>query len=349
MRWFRPAAIVISTILVIILILGFIAPKEYTISLNRKIEAPRSIVFKKVSSFEEMMKWMPLTRLDPSVRIEYEGTEGTVGSSMTWKGNRDVGAGVRTIKAITPLILVEIYTRFSEPWEAISNSTYKLDQEGESTLLTWTYVGKNPFPFNILQMFMRFDAEMAIDFDQSLIILQESCENEYLFEKYKGYTIEPFRWSEKYYLGITDTLLLDSLESFYTFSFTRLDSILADSEIEKGGPRCGLFYLKDDETRLTVVSAAYPVAKGVQHDSLQNFEVKADTALRINHFGDPLNLRNAHLAMNTYLNDNKLENQIPIIEEYVTQPERAGDSLQRMVRVIYPLKPRMKNLDEPKK
>lgn len=176
MKAIKIVGIVLLSLIVIVVILGLIAPKEFKVS--RSITIPtqnQEVVFKNISIWSEFLKWNPWSGKDPSQKITFKGTEGTVGSNYAWAGNDDVGEGEMTITSLTPNTSVESDLHFIKPFEANNKTVMSMAPDGDGIKVTWEMSGKNTFPFSIFSLFMNMDKMVGGDFEKGLNTLKEKC------------------------------------------------------------------------------------------------------------------------------------------------------------------------------
>lgn len=179
MKVLKILGIVLIAIVLIGAVLAFIAPKDFKV--ERSIVIPNSkkeVVYNNLSSWSEFVKWNPWMPMDPNIKLEYKGEAGQIGSSYSWKGNKDVGAGEMTITGLTEFEKVESDLHFLEPFEAKNKTAFAMTPEGTGYKVTWTMSGENSFPMNIFSVFMDMDKMVGPDFEKGLAKLKEKCVNE---------------------------------------------------------------------------------------------------------------------------------------------------------------------------
>jgi hypothetical protein len=169
---------VIGALFGIIIILGFVAPKEFRVEREITINKPKAVVFSHLKSLENANKWQPFAKRDPNIQISYRGTDGSVGAVSAWNGNGDVGAGEQEIKNIVENERIDIELRFKKPFEDSSNVYFVTEAMNDgSTKVRWGMEGKSKFPFNVMCMLMGGVEKMLTkDFDEGLSTLKKTLE-----------------------------------------------------------------------------------------------------------------------------------------------------------------------------
>lgn len=176
MKILKYIGIGLLAIIVIFLVLGLFLPKDFKVERSTEINRPAAVVFEQVKSLQNQQKWSPWADYDPNMKVSYEGNAGEVGSSSHWEGNKDVGKGSQQITAVTAS-RVESKIHFIEPFESTSDAYIQLESSSpDATKVTWGFKGKNPYPFNVMCLFMDMDKMVGKDFEKGLNKLKTICE-----------------------------------------------------------------------------------------------------------------------------------------------------------------------------
>jgi len=172
------ALYIILSIVIIVLILGLIAPKRYEVNRSIIINKPLAEVFNYLKYVKNQDDWSPWKKKDPDMKQTFEGTDGEVGFISKWAGNKDVGEGEQEIKRIVENERVETELRFLKPWKSQSDAYIRVvGLEPKQTNVTWGFSGKNKFPFSIFMLFMNMDKAVGKDFEEGLNNLKNQLEN----------------------------------------------------------------------------------------------------------------------------------------------------------------------------
>lgn len=143
---------VVLAVLALILIAAAVMPKSFDISADIVIEKPVAEVFNFVKHLKNQERYSVWVMADPNVKLDYKGTDGTVGFISSWKSeNKNVGVGEQEIKAIKEGQRYDVELRFEKPFKATNQAyttTTALDER--RTKVTTTFQGSNPFPMNLM-------------------------------------------------------------------------------------------------------------------------------------------------------------------------------------------------------
>jgi hypothetical protein len=96
--------IVLSTIagiIALLLIIALFTKKGYKTYSEIIIHAPRLKVFDYLKHIKNQDNFNLSVMMDPEMKKEFKGTDGTVGFIYAWNGNKKASAGEQEIKAIT--------------------------------------------------------------------------------------------------------------------------------------------------------------------------------------------------------------------------------------------------------
>nr|WP_299388951.1 SRPBCC family protein [Allomuricauda sp.] len=168
---------ILGGLVLLIIILALIAPKTYNVSRSIVIEQPRAVVFDNLRFLKNHDQWSPWNKKDPNMEKKFTGTDGEVGATSYWNGNKDVGEGEQELTKIVDGERIESQLRFLKPWKSTSDA-YLIteDADGGNTKVTWGFSGKNKFPFSIMMMFMNMDKAVGGDFEEGLSSLKTILE-----------------------------------------------------------------------------------------------------------------------------------------------------------------------------
>jgi len=162
----------IGTIVVLVLVAALFLPKTYRVERSVIIHAPQPLVMEQVKSLKKMNEWSPFTEQDPEIQITYTGTEGQVGSSASWKGKK-AGEGSQTITKLSN-DRMDSKLIFKKPMEGTSTAFFQTERDGRDVRATWGMEGKNPYPFNVMCIFM--DNVIGKEYEKGLAKLKARCE-----------------------------------------------------------------------------------------------------------------------------------------------------------------------------
>ncbi len=171
------AVYIILGIVLLILILAMISPKNYNVSRSIEINRPKDEVFAHLKSLKRQNDWSPWAKRDPNMQQKFTGTDGEVGAINYWNGNKQVGEGEQEITKIVEGERVESELRFLKPFKSTSDAYLVTESVGnDKTKVVWGFSGQNKFPMNIMMLFMNMDKAVGKDFEEGLVNLKAILE-----------------------------------------------------------------------------------------------------------------------------------------------------------------------------
>ena len=170
------ALYVILGIVLLIIILGIIAPNAYEVNREIVINKPLTEVFTYLKSLKNQDNWSPWAAKDPNMKKTFTGNDGEVGCVSAWEGNKDVGSGEQELMNIIENVVIESQLRFLKPFKSTSDAYLKVNKADGGTKVTWGFTGKNKFPISIMMLFMNMDKTVGKDFEEGLEKLKSILE-----------------------------------------------------------------------------------------------------------------------------------------------------------------------------
>ncbi len=167
---------ILAAIVLLVIILGLIAPKTYEVSRSIEIKRNLKDTFSYLVSLKNQDEWSPWGKRDPNMKKEFEGTDGKVGAISRWEGNKEVGSGEQEIINIVENELIESQLRFLKPFKSTSDAYLKVSEYDEGTNVTRGFKGHNKFPMSIMMLFMSMEKMIGKDFEEGLQSLKEILE-----------------------------------------------------------------------------------------------------------------------------------------------------------------------------
>lgn len=168
---------ILAGIVLLILVLAVLAPKTYEVSRSIEIAKPKHEVFDYLKLLKNQDYWSPWGKRDPNMEKKFTGTDGEVGATSYWKGNKEVGEGEQELTKIMEAERIESQLRFLKPFKSSSEAFMTTQDLGSATKVTWGFKGHNKFPMSIMMLFMSMDKMIGKDFEEGLANLKEILEN----------------------------------------------------------------------------------------------------------------------------------------------------------------------------
>jgi effector-binding domain-containing protein len=324
----------ILAIVALLLIIGLFVPKETKVERSISINAPKDAVMAQIKSLKNMNNWSPWADYDSEMKVEYEGTDGEVGSTSKWEGDT-VGKGSQTITSITE-DRVEIDVHFLKPYESKAQAYYNLETEGEGTKVTWGITTHSPYPFNVMSLFMDMDAMIGKDFENGLNKLKVICESGGTSTSYE---IHEMDMPAKTYVTKRSVVSFNDIGKYFEDNLPKIMEAMGKNKVAVAGPPSGLYYTWDEKAMKTDMAAAVPAGDAkAKVSSYETVNVPAGKALHLTYYGAYDKMEDAHMAMGKYMADNGVEFNELVIEEYVSDPMSEKDTTKWLTNIYYMVK-----------
>lgn len=170
--------IVIVVIIAILLIVALFVKKEYSIQREITINKPRQEVFNYIKYLKNQDNYSKWVMQDPNMKKDFKGTDGTVGFVYAWDSkDKQAGKGEEEIMSIKEGEKLVVEVRFKKPFEGIARTPFSTETVlPNQTKVTWGMEGKNPYPMNLMNLFM--DNVLGKDLEKSLFTLKNILEKQ---------------------------------------------------------------------------------------------------------------------------------------------------------------------------
>ncbi|MGA2247919.1 MAG: SRPBCC family protein [Verrucomicrobiota bacterium] len=165
-------------LLAVVAVIGIIAliastkPDEWTIQRQGAVPGAPAKVFPYMDDLHKFLEWSPWAKLDPTMKLTYNGPVSGSGANLSWEGNGRVGVGKMTITESRPNDLVRFQIDFYKPICCTNIHEFVLKPEGSQTIVDWTMKGKAPFYFRLILVFVSCDTMMADNLESGLANLK---------------------------------------------------------------------------------------------------------------------------------------------------------------------------------
>ena len=179
MKILKKILFVFLGLIVLVGIIALFVKKEYAVVREVTINKPNSEVFQYIKLLKNQDNFSVWATMDPDMRKEYRGTDGTVGFVSAWDSEKkNVGAGEQEIINITEGERLDFELRFLEPFKSTDYAHMITESVGENqTKVKWGFNGKMNYPMNLMLIFMDMEEMLGKDLEQGLSNLKTVLEN----------------------------------------------------------------------------------------------------------------------------------------------------------------------------
>jgi hypothetical protein len=170
MKIVKSILLAILAIIAVLLVIALFLKKEYSVEKEIVINKSQQDVFSYILLLKNQDHYSKWVMMDPNVKKEYHGTDGTVGFVSAWDSeNKNVGKGEQEITKITDDSRIDYEIRFIKPFEGIATAYMTTDFVAQNkTKVKWGFTGKMKYPFNLLILCMNVEKMVGDDLSTGL-------------------------------------------------------------------------------------------------------------------------------------------------------------------------------------
>src|SRR4051812_45631453 len=150
--------IVIAALIILVLLIALVSRKGYTVQREIVINRSRQDVFSYLKLLKNQDYYSKFVMMDPNMKKEFKGTDGTVGFVYAWEGNKKAGKGEQQIMNIREGERVDVEVRFIKPFEGIAQVPFTTTAiSGNQTNVTWGMSSSMKYPMNIMLLVLNIE------------------------------------------------------------------------------------------------------------------------------------------------------------------------------------------------
>lgn len=141
-------------ICILLLVMAWILPKQYSVTVSNRIGRNKPIVYEYISILQNQLTYSEWLNADRKLISSVIGEDGTEGATMIWESNNEdknksAGAGEMEIKSMTD-DTIEVELRLLKPMPGICRLVNHFESIGDgSTIYTCTFHAYAKFPINL--------------------------------------------------------------------------------------------------------------------------------------------------------------------------------------------------------
>lgn len=325
----------IAVIVVLYIGLCALGPKNFDIVKSTSIEAPAPVVFNLVNSFQQMDQWNAWSVEDSTNKVIYNDIVSGVGAESHWDSEVNDKGRQKIIESI-PYKKVTTELEF-EGWDDLSHAVFNISDQNGLSSISWSLESGSslPFLFRGFALLSGMKKSIGHSYEKGLSNLKLMAEQRAKESIYNGYNIKEQVLEEKNFIINRQEVQIQKIQQFYATNLGTLFAKVQAAGIEMTGMPCGLFFKYDEKKGVTDMASAIPVASPVNIEGASAFSIPSKRALQVDFFGDYAKTSAAHEAIRLYMNDRGYLEDVPSIEEYITDPSTEKDPQKWLTRITY--------------
>lgn len=173
----RKIALALAAAIAVLVAVIWMQPSAFTIARSTEIAAPPGVIIAHIQNLRAMDAWSPWAKMDPKMKISYEGPESGVGARSSWEGP-EMGKGRNTVVAVKPEQEVEMKLEMLAPMQATNRVVFSLEPAGGATRVTWRMDGTSNFVGKAFGLFLSMDEMVGVPFENGLAALKTVAETQ---------------------------------------------------------------------------------------------------------------------------------------------------------------------------
>ncbi len=175
MKLIKNLFIGLALVLAVAIVVSFVLPKTQHVERSTEIAATAETIYPYLSRPKLFHKWMPWSKLDADMKVEFSGPEEGLGAGMRWQSKQsDVGVGSWTITEVVKNESLKVALDFGD--QGVATSFFHLQPQEEKTKITWGFdsdMGMNP----VMRWFgLMMDKMVGAQYAQGLATLKTMVE-----------------------------------------------------------------------------------------------------------------------------------------------------------------------------
>jgi hypothetical protein len=162
----------------IVATLGFAATKPDTFHVERtlSIHAPADKIAAHIDDYRQWAAWSPFEKLDPKMQRTFSGPARGKGAVYAWSGDDHAGTGHMAITEEVPGAKITMDLDFEKPMPGHSVTEFTFVPHGDSTDVTWSMSGPQPYIGKVMCLFVSMDAMIGKSYEEGLANLKAIAE-----------------------------------------------------------------------------------------------------------------------------------------------------------------------------
>ena len=161
---------IILGLIILVLLTALFVKKEYSVERDISLNNPKQVVYDYVKYLKNQNNFSVWSKIDPAMKQEFRGTDGTVGFVSAWDSeNKQAGKGEQEIIRIAEGEKIDYELRFLEPMKSTDNAYITFKSVNDTvTNVKWGFFGKIKYPMNLMLLFMDMDTMLGKDLEGGL-------------------------------------------------------------------------------------------------------------------------------------------------------------------------------------
>ena len=145
---------ILATIVVMVGLVFAFSSNQSAVEAHAIINRPAANVFSYIRQLRNHEKFNVWVMMDPDMKREYRGEDGTVGFVYHWSSDkkRNVGTGEQEIKEIIENQKIVFELRFIKPFQSVASAVMTIEAAGpKETVVNWSFSSTMKMPMKLMK------------------------------------------------------------------------------------------------------------------------------------------------------------------------------------------------------
>lgn len=167
--------LLVAALVAVFVVIVSLRPNHFRVERSVTIAGPTSLAFSYVNTSRGWEAWSPWVKLDPQMKVTYEGPAAGVGAVTAFEG-RKCGTGRSTIVESREDELIRFRLDMFKPMNSTSDAEFTFKPTAGGTVVTWSLSGECNFVAKAVGLFMNCDKMVGDSFELGLNQLKAAVE-----------------------------------------------------------------------------------------------------------------------------------------------------------------------------
>ncbi len=328
MKLLKYLFILIGILLLLLMAVALILPKEYTFKANKNVNVPVEFMSYLSGDLEQLSQMMAnSSSAMAKTRFRLGDKKQGEGATIFW-GPKE-GGGRMEVSSIQPNYQTTYDLQLHK--RAKANMEWNFSEENDGTRLDAKLTTKVKVPYNILMYFQGQGGSEIL----SLLLDEMSSECEEIMKT--GIEIDGFKLSfqnfdKKRLYGSEKNITQGDASDIIKSSFA---SILRNTDVNTETKNYALYYEWNEENATTRSIMASDMPELKNKSNLETIDIPAHKTVSTTFKGNYKDISKAHAAINQLIEKMGVKPIAPVIEEFQSDPRNIDQFSENIVRVYY--------------
>lgn len=332
MNLLKKILIGLAVLIILLLVLAFILPKELNVKVTEEIDAPANVVYNVINDLGTQELWNPWKANDATMAFQLGDKTIGKGATYSWTSENS-GSGSQTITNNVINEMVETQVEFDGM--GMGKANYSLVPNGDKTNVTWDFSSESSIPMNLFNILAKM--QLKSTFAEGLKNIGNVAVKRFKNNEYGSYIVKDETVDGRIYLVKRGEVPADNIMGYYTQSLPTLFKTIQEANLAMQGKPSILFFSYSPNADRYDMAAALPIEESVAlaDSDASIVTMPAGRALVVDYLGDYTQTGKAHIAISSYMSDHGMLKKYPIIQEFVTDTSEETDQSKWLTKIIY--------------